>query len=228
MANVLFDFDLSSFGVAPSTYQPYVGGGAGYVWNEIRNARFSIGGSNYKIDDTDPQFAYQAILGSAFGLGGVVPGLSLTAEYRFLGTLDPKFNLTRTSGPAVPGVPGTFEPSNVNHSLLFGLRYAYNPPAAPAAPAAAAAPVPARTSRMAFFSSASSLGSRAIRVRRSNSGMVLVKTWNSSSAIARISGSVAASAIITARSWASARARRTAPIASAIGVSSAYSLDSRA
>jgi outer membrane protein OmpA-like peptidoglycan-associated protein len=83
----------------------------------------------------------------------VVPGLSLTAEYRFLGTLDPKFSINRTSGPAVPGVPGSFEPQNVNHSLLFGLRYAFNPPPEPTAtlaPAVAAAPVPART-YLVFF-----------------------------------------------------------------------------
>ena len=100
MANLLFDFDLSNFGVAPSTYQPYLGVGSGYVWNEIRKARFAVGGSGFRIDDTDPQFAYQAIVGSAFGLGNVAPGLSVTAEYRFLGTVDPKFNVSRTSGPA--------------------------------------------------------------------------------------------------------------------------------
>ncbi|MDO9710027.1 OmpA family protein [Paracraurococcus lichenis] len=153
MANLLFDFDLSSFGLSPRTYQPYLGIGGGYVWNDIRNARLRVGGSGYRIEDTDPQFAYQAILGSAFGLGNMVPGLSLTAEYRFLGTLDPKFNLTRTSGPAVPGVPGSIEPSNSNHSVLLGLRYAFNPPPAPAvaeAPAPVTAPAPART-YLVFF-----------------------------------------------------------------------------
>ena len=102
MANLMFDFDLSSFGIAPSTYQPYLGFGGGYVWNEIRKARFAVAGSGYRIEDTDPQFAYQAILGSAFGLGNLAPGLSVTAEYRFLGTLDPKFTINRTSGPAGP------------------------------------------------------------------------------------------------------------------------------
>ncbi|MCB4824778.1 OmpA family protein [Roseicella aerolata] len=153
MANLLFDFDLSSFGLSPRSYQPYIGFGGGYVWNEIRNARLSIGGSNYRIDDTDAQFAYQAIVGSAFGLGRLMPGLSLTAEYRFLGTLDPKFSINRSSGPAVPGVPGSFEPTNHNHSVLLGLRYSFNPPPAPAAtqaPAPAAAPSPART-YLVFF-----------------------------------------------------------------------------
>jgi OmpA-OmpF porin, OOP family len=153
MANMLFDFDLSGFGIAPSTYQPYLGFGGGYVWNEIRNARMQLGGSGFRIDDTDPQFAYQAIVGGAIGLGSMVPGLSLTAEYRFLGTLDPKFNINRTSGPAIPSVPGNFEPGNVNHSVLLGLRYAFNPPR-PVAPAPAPAPAaPAETTRtyLIFF-----------------------------------------------------------------------------
>src|SRR3954469_10737871 len=118
MANLLFDFDLSSFGVSPTTYQPYLGIGGGYIWNDIRTGRLSAGAGTYRIDDTDAQFAYQAILGSAFGLGGWAPGLSLTAESRFLGTLDPKFTINRLSGPAAPGVPGSFEPTNHNHSVL--------------------------------------------------------------------------------------------------------------
>ncbi|TCZ63279.1 OmpA family protein [Roseicella aquatilis] len=138
MANLLFDLDLSGFGIGPGTAQPYLGIGAGAVWNEIRDARLQIGGTGYRIADTDPQFAYQAIVGSAFGLGAVLPGLSVTAEYRFLGTLDPKFSLSRTAGPALPGVPTGFEPGNTNHSLLLGLRYAFNPP-----PVVAAAPLAA-------------------------------------------------------------------------------------
>ncbi|MBK1658860.1 OmpA family protein [Paracraurococcus ruber] len=167
MANLLFDFDLSSFGLAPSIYQPYLGIGGGYVWNEIRRSRFSVGGSGYRIEDTDPQFAYQAILGGAFGLGGAVPGLSLTAEYRFLGTLDPKIAIGRTSGPAQAGVPGSFEPGNTNHALLLGLRYAFNPPQAPAAAEAApaaAAPAPARTFLVFFDWDRADLTERARQI----------------------------------------------------------------
>jgi len=155
MANLLFDFDLSNFGISPTTYQPYLGVGGGYLWNEIRTGRLSPAGGAYRIDDTDAQFAYQAILGSAFGLGGLAPGLSLTAEYRFLGTLEPKFNINRVAGPVVPGVPSTFEPTNHNHSVLLGLRYAFTPPPAPAAapvatPAPAVAPEVTRT-YLVFF-----------------------------------------------------------------------------
>ena len=89
MGNVLFDFDLSSFGIRPDGFMPYIGGGAGYVWTDIKNARLNIGGSGYRLDDSDGNLAYQAILGAAWGLGGVVPGLSLTGEVRYFGTLQP-------------------------------------------------------------------------------------------------------------------------------------------
>ena len=124
MGNVLFDFDLSSFGIRPDGFMPYVGGGAGYVWTDIKNARLNIGGSGYRLDDSDGNLAYQAILGAAWGLGGVVPGLSLTSEVRYFGTLSPTLNLERTSGPAQAGAPGSLKPDNNNLSVLLGLRYA--------------------------------------------------------------------------------------------------------
>ena len=90
MGNVLFDFDLSSFGIRPDGFLPYIGGGAGYVWTDIKNARLGVGTSAYRLDDSDGRLAYQGILGAAWGLGGAVPGLSITSEVRYFGTLDPK------------------------------------------------------------------------------------------------------------------------------------------
>jgi OmpA-OmpF porin, OOP family len=140
MGNVLFDFDLSSFGIRPDGFMPYVGGGAGYVWTDIKNARLNIAGSGYRLDDSDGNLAYQAILGAAWGFGGAVPGLSLTSEVRYFGTLNPTLNLERASGPAQAAAPGSLKPENNNISVLLGIRYA---PLAPRpAPAAAAAPVP--------------------------------------------------------------------------------------
>ena len=153
MANALFDFDLSGFGIRPDGFMPYLGGGAGYAWTEINNARLGIGGSGYRIDDTDGRFAYQAILGAAFGFGGAVPGLSLTTEYRYFRTLDASLDVGRTSGPAVAGVPGSLKLPNENMSFLIGLRYAFNVPRpAPAIVAPAPAPQPgvART-YLVFF-----------------------------------------------------------------------------
>jgi OmpA-OmpF porin, OOP family len=155
MGNVLFDFDLSSFGIRPDGFMPYVGGGAGYVWTDIKNARLNIGGSGYRLDDSDGNLAYQAILGAAWGLGGVVPGLSLTSEVRYFGTLSPTLNLERISGPAQAGAPGSLKLDNNNLSVLLGLRYALLAPRpAPAAEVAAASPPPAATavrSYLVFF-----------------------------------------------------------------------------
>jgi outer membrane protein OmpA-like peptidoglycan-associated protein len=152
MANALFDFDLSGFGITPDVAMPYVGAGIGAGWMQLSGARFSTPTSSFVINDTGTQFAYQAIAGAAFGLGGTVPGLAITAEYRFYGTLEQSLNVTRVSGPAVAGVPGTVNLENVNHSVLLGLRYSFNAAPAPAAaPQPAAAPPPAARTYLVFF-----------------------------------------------------------------------------
>jgi OmpA-OmpF porin, OOP family len=135
MGNVLYDFNLPGLPVVP-----YLGVGAGYAWSEIKHGRFNLGASSYRVNEDEGQFAYQGIAGVGYNLGAMVPGLTLTAEYRFLGTLEPTFDITRQAGPARVDVPGSFKPSNYNHSVLLGLRYAFNAPRP--APVAVAAPVP--------------------------------------------------------------------------------------
>ena len=101
MANVLYDFDFANFGMGQSTFQPYVGVGVGYAWTEWRNIRgqsnrAGAGGAVIYADDTDAQFAYQGILGVGTPLTWLgVTGLTLTAEYRFFGTLQPKTSTPR-------------------------------------------------------------------------------------------------------------------------------------
>src|SRR3712207_8732107 len=56
---------------------------------------------------SDGRFAYQAILGAAWGFNGAVPGLSLTSEVRYLASLNPKLDIDRTAGPAQAAVPGS-------------------------------------------------------------------------------------------------------------------------
>ncbi len=77
-------------------------------------------------------FAYQGIFGLAFPIAAV-PGLSLTAEYRFYGVLDaPSFHAS--DNVAVQGGPGPVHAgrgnfnlnSDYNHSLLLGVRYAFD------------------------------------------------------------------------------------------------------
>ena len=138
MGNALFDFDLSSFGIRPDGFMPYIGVGAGYAWTDIKNARLNIGGG-YRLDDSDGNFAYQAILGAAWGLGGAIPGLSVTSEVRYFSTLNPTLRLDRNPGATGAGVPGSLKPDNDNLSVLLGVRYALLAPHP--APAAVAAPV---------------------------------------------------------------------------------------
>ncbi|WP_043358563.1 OmpA family protein [Belnapia sp. F-4-1] len=145
MANVLYDFNLGL------PIVPYLGVGVGYGWVDVDKANIAgPDGSRYRIEDTDGRFAYQGIAGAAFNLP--VPGLALTAEYRFYGTLEPSLNVDRTSVVGAPG--GTYKPTNYNHSALIGIRYAFNTPVAPppvvAAPPVAPAPTVART-YLVFF-----------------------------------------------------------------------------
>ncbi|WP_439597026.1 OmpA family protein [Falsiroseomonas sp.] len=115
MANALYDFDLG-----PGSFiTPYVGVGAGYQWvdNDIRGGVNS--GATVRIDGTDGQFAYQAIVGAAFPIAQV-PGLAITTEYRFLGTIDNEVDARRDNSGR-----GNAEMDNYNHSLLIGLRYAF-------------------------------------------------------------------------------------------------------
>ncbi|HEY8612528.1 MAG TPA: outer membrane beta-barrel protein, partial [Roseomonas sp.] len=170
MGNVLFDFAIPGLPVTP-----YVGGGVGYQWHEydgVRSASFGPGAASRSltIDDDDGQFAYQGIAGLAFNLG--VPGLALTAEYRFMGTLSPELTGTftnRTAAGVTTVSRGRVEVDNYNHSALIGLRYAFNAPrpapvvaVAPAAPAAA--PAPARTYLVFFDFDRADLTDRARQI----------------------------------------------------------------
>jgi len=150
MANVLYDFNIAGFPVVP-----YVGVGVGYGWVQSRKVYATTTGASITSNDTDAQFAYQGILGAAYNIAAV-PGLALTAEYRFFGTLEPSLNSEiRTGGRTGPVLlTGKSEPTNYNHSILLGVRYNFGAPrpapaAAPVAPAPAA-PQIART-YLVFF-----------------------------------------------------------------------------
>ena len=137
MVNVLFDMDVGS----PYVF-PYIGGGAGYSWVEQRFTQ-TAGAVRTTVSGTDGSFAFQAIAGLSFPIPPVV-GLSLTAEYRFFElTGNRSFGISQTgAGPTTYGRYTTT--SNYNHSLLLGLRYAFNVAPPPVeAPAAVPAPVPA-------------------------------------------------------------------------------------
>ncbi len=147
MVNVLYDF------VGLSTMvQPYIGAGVGYQAVNMQNGygantlgRVTFGNS------TQGAFAYQAILGAAMPIASV-PGLALTAEYRFMGLSGSRGYSARTV--ATTGVVTNGNVSfnqNFNHSALFGVRYNFGQAPAPApAPAVAPAAAPSR-SYLVFF-----------------------------------------------------------------------------
>lgn len=147
MVNVLYDF------VGMSTMvQPYIGAGVGYQAVNMQNGygantlgRVNVGNS------MQGAFAYQAILGAAFPIRSV-PGLALTAEYRFMGLAGDRGYSARTvtsTGTVFNGNVSFNE--NFNHSALVGVRYNFGQaPVAPPAPAAAPAAAPSR-SYLVFF-----------------------------------------------------------------------------
>jgi OmpA-OmpF porin, OOP family len=133
MANVLYDF----VGYVPYV-QPYVGLGAGYQWAFEQNSHgvgpgFTFNGPT----SARSTFAYQAIVGAAYPIASI-PGLAVTAEYRFMG-LEGSRSYGVSVTPAGGGpIHGSLTPrDDYNHSILIGLRYAFGmapPAAAPMAP----------------------------------------------------------------------------------------------
>jgi outer membrane protein OmpA-like peptidoglycan-associated protein len=132
MANVMYDF----VGVVPMV-QPYVGLGVGYQWATEQSPHGAGPGFTYSgRSGTRSGFAYQAILGMAYPIDAV-PGLSLTAEYRFMGLEGSRSYGAVVTPAAGPAVYGEITPrTDYNHSILIGLRYAFGtaPAAVPPAP----------------------------------------------------------------------------------------------
>jgi len=163
MANILYDFDLG-----PGSFMtPYIGLGAGYIvqnWDDVRVNTVATGRS-VRIDGDNGNFAGQAIVGAAFPIASV-PGLAVTAEYRFMMALSDDVDATfRSASGATTTTRGAIEVDNMNHSLLLGLRYAFGvtpPPPAPVAPAAA--PAPARTFLVFFDFARADLTDRARQI----------------------------------------------------------------
>jgi outer membrane protein OmpA-like peptidoglycan-associated protein len=156
MLNALYDFNLG----LPIT--PYVGVGAGYQWVDYRSVRGRGSNGTVIIDGSEGKFAYQAIVGGAYPVAEI-PGLAVTAEYRFMGTLSPE--LDAASG--VTNTRGTAEVDNYNHSFLIGLRYAFGvvpPPVAVAAPPVAQEPTVARTYLVFFDFDRADLTDRARQI----------------------------------------------------------------
>lgn len=134
MGNVLFDLDVGS----PYVY-PYIGAGAGYAQVDQRIG-FVVPPYTGRIDNSQGSFAYQAIAGLSFPIPPVV-GLSLVAEYRYYAVSGDRTYAAAVSNTAAAGQYKTR--GDYNHSLMLGLRYAFNVVPPPMADAPAVAPVPA-------------------------------------------------------------------------------------
>ncbi len=146
LANVLFDMDIG----VPWIF-PYIGGGVGYAWTNLHNLTVTPTApppGTVTAHGTEGGLAYQFIGGLSFPMPDV-PGLSLTAEYRFFAVTGGR------SYPATITPPGAAFPMKLqqqySNDFLFGVRYAFNvaaPKVVTATPAPA--PVPAR-SYLVFF-----------------------------------------------------------------------------
>lgn len=138
MFNVLYDFvDMVPY------VTPYIGAGIGYEGVQERGLHTSrVGGiSAAAVTNTKGSLAYQAIVGAALPIPSM-PGLAVTAEYRFMGLTGDRAYAATISTPA-GAVPGSIKVNNdYNHTFLVGLRYAFGAAPAPT-PMPVAAPVPA-------------------------------------------------------------------------------------
>jgi OOP family OmpA-OmpF porin len=151
MANALYDLDVG----VPWIF-PYVGAGAGYQWTRVNslNTVASNGAFSSSTSGQSGAFAAQAIVGASFPVLNV-PGLSLTADYRFMDILGgEKYNGVVDNGGVITSSQMKMH-NQFDHDLVFGIRYAFNAPAPAAAPMAPApvavpAPAPAR-SYLVFF-----------------------------------------------------------------------------
>ncbi len=137
MVNALFDFNLGPV-------MPYIGGGVGYAlhrWSNVGGTAGTPGNSiAIRITDTEGAFAYQGIVGLAIPIAAV-PGLAITAEYRYFATLAAAMRGSSTSvttgeGTTVSNGTARIKPDNQNHSLLIGVRYNFGR-GSPMAPVAA-------------------------------------------------------------------------------------------
>ncbi len=166
--NALYDFDIGS-----PFFFPYVGVGAGYRWTTLHNlTAYAPGfpGDNFTGDNSAKGgFSAQGMVGAAFPFPGL-PGLSVTAEYRFTGVFAKERFGGSVSGPDfVAPVPATVRVNDqYNHSFLVGLRYAFNvaAPPPPPAPVVAAPPAaqPARTYLVFFDWDRADLTARAKQI----------------------------------------------------------------
>jgi len=142
--NVLYDVDGAMIGLP--WLSPYVGVGGGYGQTHFTNfnvAGYDATGTSTYLHSTgtDGNYAVQGIAGLAFSTG--IPGLALTAEYRFTASpSDGSYNSQFLDGGLDERVKIKTD-SEYNHAALLGVRYQiFGPPAPPPPPPPTVAPPP--------------------------------------------------------------------------------------
>ena len=166
--NGFYDFDLAL------PFYPYLGLGVGYQEVELDHLDSSPAGTAVRAGNSELQgnFAYQGIAGVSYPVN-IVPGLSVTAEYRLVGVLTPPaYDRSTGVGTNVTlnGAPQTSRATFgniINQEALVGLRYAFNtapPPAPPTEATTPPAPAPARTYLVFFDWDRSDLTDRARQI----------------------------------------------------------------
>ncbi|GLR68925.1 membrane protein [Acidocella aquatica] len=163
MVNALYDMNIGL------PVFPYVGAGVGYQWATLHNSLLNQ--VSRKSDLTQGSFAFDAIAGLSYPLP-MVPGLSLTAEYRFMMLTQTRtyYRASQTFNGYTDTVKGKVGQES-SHTFMLGVRYQlFNAPApapavAPAAaPMAAPAPAPARTYLVFFDWDKATLTPRATQI----------------------------------------------------------------
>jgi OmpA-OmpF porin, OOP family len=140
--NALYDIPLDQFGINSPVF-PYVGVGVGYVHNQFDNLSITGSGFFARSGGQNDNFGVQGIAGVSFPVYDLVPGLSFTAEYRFLGEPGGRsYNGQIFSDAGTGPFKQKFATDDFNHSILVGVRYAFNT-AQPAPPPPVVQPVPA-------------------------------------------------------------------------------------
>ena len=149
MGNALYDLDVGS----PWIF-PYLGAGAGYQWTKLNSVSAVQPGGPFAFGTNGQSgtFAWQVIAGASFPVPNV-PGLSLTADYRFMDILGGEKFYGPTASAGAPVTTSELKLHNqFNNEVVVGIRYAFYTPRPPAPPTPVAAPAPAiARSYLVFF-----------------------------------------------------------------------------
>lgn len=148
MLNALYDFNIGERWIFP-----YAGLGFGYQlanWKKIGINVANIDYGNFTTSVTPSgtigELAYQAILGASFPIT-YVPGLAVTAEYRYLGLAGNR-SYSGDGSTAYISTQYTNNKTKVhvsndsNHTFMIGFRYAFDPDGIVETPSVTGAPYP--------------------------------------------------------------------------------------